>query len=180
MNCSRIGFRVALSVIVLAGLACAAIDRVMDSDQPGLPLPMQLEAELGACNATHSLTTESSLTSDAVNEFGTRLCEYRLVITNDGEDDVIPVLLVHELDGYQDLDKQEWSPKGVLKPLTSAEWSGHVFTYTDPDASGPGALVAERIAGVLYTPECASMTTDDAMLELFSVELAAAPCGIDE
>jgi len=177
MTQHKVRVRIAISAVVLLALSCSVMDQIFDSNEPRLPLPEEVGAALQECNATSSLMAETTIMMDTVNEFGTRLCEYKLVVTNDhASSAVIPVLFVHNLDGYQNLDEKEWMPQGSVAPFTSTEWQGNVYTYTDPDATGPVAHVAERITGVLNTTECASMTSDDSMLELLSVELESAPC----
>jgi hypothetical protein len=173
------GIRIAFPALVLLALACSATDRFFDRDEPRLPISEEIIPILEECDATSSLTTETTLTLDTINEFGTRLCEYKMVITNDLTNSaVFPLIYVHQLDGYQDLDTGKWLLPGETAPLTSIEWAGYVYIYTDPDATGPVAQVAERIAGVYSNSECISSRSDQNFLKMISVELDPAPCSI--
>lgn len=133
------------------------------------PLP-----DADACYATPYLSVKSQITTQETNQFGTRLCDYKLEITNANPETAINFYIYqHDADGYQGTEEYRWMGNVRLGVVETGEWQGYVYIYTDPDASGPLMSVPVKIAGVFDEPQCAEEKQDLEYLEEISIPVEA-------
>jgi hypothetical protein len=137
--------------------------------------PATQEASLSnskTCGATQSLQVASEITVQETNQYGTRICEYTLTISNTDEDTGIWVYFYqHDKDGYAHTEKSHWMGNILIGPGEDGSWPASIYIYDDKDADGPVMSIPERIAGVSNIPECAEEKQDANFFELISVPI---------
>jgi hypothetical protein len=125
-----------------------------------------------SCNATPFLSVSSTITRQETNQFGTQLCDYQLEIENGHL--VTPIYIfiyLYDADGYAHTEEFRWMGIKHLASGETGNWDGYVYTYSDPDASGPVLSVPMSIAGVLDEPQCTDKRQDLDYLESISIPL---------
>ena len=128
-----------------------------------------------SCDATQSLQVTSEITMQETNQYGTRICEYTLTISNTDEDTGIWVYFYqHDKDGYAHTEKSHWMGNILIEPGKDGSWPASIYIYDDKDADGPVMSIPERIAGVFNIPECAEEKQDSNFFELISIPIEAA------
>jgi hypothetical protein len=124
------------------------------------------------CGATLYLDVTSKITRQETNQYGTRLCEYKLKITNTHQDGSVRFYIYqHDQDGYAHTEKYHWMGNMLIEPGKEGEWSGNVYLYTDKDADGPVMSVPEKIAGVFDSEDCALEKKDAKFFEQVSIPI---------
>ena len=126
------------------------------------------------CDATPSLQVTSEITVQETNQYGTRICEYTLTISNADENTGIWVYFYqHDKDGYAHTEKSHWMGNILIEPGGDGSWPASIYIYDDKDADGPVISIPERIAGVYNIPECAEEKQDSNYFELISIPIDA-------
>lgn len=168
----------ALLVMLIASLSCVTT--------PGEAPPIvAADEEIAnliqvACDGTSSLQVTSEITSQETNQFGTKVCEYTLKITNNHEDAAIRFYIYqHDKDGYQRTEKSHWMGNVLVEPGKVGGWPASIYIYSDPDADGPVMSIPEKIAGVYDTQECAGERQDEKFFEQISIPIEAV-CPVSE
>lgn len=153
----------ALFVLILAALGC---------EQSNVPPTPEYVPDAYACDATPYVSVTGGITLQETNQFGTRACEYTLVVTSAHPDTPIRFYIFrHDRDGYQGTESSRWTGNFLIQPGRSETWTGSIYIYSDPDASGPVMAIAERIAAVFDTVECAAQRRDLNFLQEISIPL---------
>ena len=162
---------IAASAVLLAALSCVTT--------PGAAPPIVAvdnEAQSliqDACNATPYLNIDIEITLEETNQFGTRACEYKLVVFNTSDKPLRIYAFQHDQDGYALTDKTRWMGNLLVEPSQAGEWPGSVYIYTDPDADGPLMSIPLKIAGVFDSPECAEERQDESFFEQVAVPVGS-------
>ena len=131
-------------------------------------------AQVDSCDGTYHLYVDSQITEQETNQFGTRLCSYKLTITNNGDEVVWFYIYQHDKDGYQRTEKSQWMGNFPINPGENIEWQGTISIYTDEDFDGPVMSIPEKIAGVYGTPECVESRQDEDFHEKIAVPIRPA------
>jgi hypothetical protein len=124
------------------------------------------------CNASSELKIMSEITEDKLNEFGTRDCEYNLVIWN--EKSANPVWIFgyrHTTDVYQDLDEYEWVILGKRGYQEETLFGGYYSYSIDPEAMGSISFELEKYAGIVDSPECEKYKNDEEYLDGIAITI---------
>ena len=124
------------------------------------------------CDATRFLQVAGEITAQETNQYGTRICEYTLTVSNTDEDTGIWVSFYqHDKDGYAHTEKSHWMGNILIKPGEDGSWPASIYIYNDKDADGPIMSIPEKIAGVSNIPECAEEKQDLNFFELIAVPI---------
>ena len=172
---------IAVPIVALSSLACSRVLSVFLTGDLA-PWPGEPNSSAG-CDAIDLLVAKAVITNDGLLQDGTRECDYKLTITNTGDQASIrPYMYRWEEDGYANTRKGEWQSYETLGPGESSEWFGRHVTFTDPDANGPYVFEYQRMAGVVEHPECqaviaqAGELSDNGILRELSIPLPDNPC----
>ncbi len=114
----------------------------------------------------------SEITEDRIDEFGTRLCEYNLVIWN--EKSATPIWIFgnrHTTDVYQDLDEYEWVILGKRGYQEEYLFSGYYDFHIDPDATGSVSFELAKYAGIVNSTECEKFKNDEEYLDGIAITI---------
>jgi hypothetical protein len=160
------GYIFAILVIVITSLAC------------GIDINPSAQGSLETrCNATASLEVVAAPTLDEINQFGTRLCEFKLTITNTSlTKRIAPVVNRYEEDIYQKTKTSQWLNFDSLEPGSARILPANIYTYTDPDATGVVMEIYDLIAGVVDTAECSNLMYDKDYYVNIAVSFDAGLC----
>jgi hypothetical protein len=150
----------------LALIALAALFIALACTFSQIQRPVHENQEVSPCDGTEDLQPFPRITQQSVNQFGTKLCDYTITITNNHASKTIqPVIYIHHADGYQQIDESKWVVYQSLAPGESLDVTGNVYIYTDPDATGPLMTEIEQIAGVFDEAECKASEKDSTFLK---------------
>jgi hypothetical protein len=133
------------------------------------------------CKATNRLKMSGYLLEDKIYDEDTRGCEFTINIYNLSYTQAVWVIVFrHEVDIWQNLDKQNWELFAKIEPVKSEDWMGYHSYSTDPDAVGPTYLRIGKIVGIYDIPECLKLRTDERVLEAFAREVPQTCIGYSE
>lgn len=155
-------FLFAILVMILAALACGSLEEAANQNEA----PQPLAREFSRCDGKKYLALYDEIVEQTLNDLGTSACWYKLTITNTSTETTIgPVVYNWHEDGYQNVKEGKWEALISLGPGESVEWTGNYTTFTDPDAKGPLMNDARYIAGVIDSPDCASLRFNNDYLQ---------------
>ena len=150
-----------------------------DADDEAAEPPTGNESD--PCAATAALRSTTEILLEETNEYGTRICRYNLVITNESVEPVWYYVYMRIEDGFQGTADAYWSGNFPIAPEDSTEVFAQVAVYVDEDASGPSLMMPVRLAGVSGAEACAERRMDAPFLERHAVPLPVpAPCQLAE
>ena len=123
------------------------------------------------CDATFLLLESGEIFDKGTYDDGTRYCKYSLTLQNMSTEPIRFYIYVHSKDGYQHTEDHKWLGN---YPITSEKppdlWTGNIsFHDDDKDFDGPVMSIAEKVAAIWDTQECAQYFMDEKYLEKIAI-----------